>query len=266
MANAILTPEELAGTSSDRPSGPTQRALSVAAAPLVDAVFEDEAPSAPAADEPVARTTPTEPRRAREVSLPPRALTTAIRKELGIPAAKIPPYRFGFAALIVGLVAPLMLMLGWTRATVGFVVIAFGLVPAVRWWERREIELRERVFTHGREVVGRIVDVEPGGPDRNGKVVRLEFIAGKSRVATSVFGCPLARRGLEPGDDVVLYFDEREPTRCLIVERIAREKPRAKTTRPKTGGGGGCGKGSCGGGGCGSGGCGSGGCGSGGCC
>ncbi len=89
------------------------------------------------------------------------------------------------------------------------------------------------------------------------------------RITASIFGCPFARKGLEPGDDVVVYYAAEEPQRCLIVERIARSRSSKAETfiEPRGGGcgGGGCGSGGCGSGGCGSGGCGSGGCGSGGC-
>lgn len=198
----------------------------------------------------------------RVASPVPRALTAETRKKLGIPAAKVPPYRFAFMGLICALVGVPMLLLAWYKATFALVFISMGLVPAVRWYEKREIELRDRVFTHGKEVVARVLDVEPGGPDRNGKVVRLEFQIDTTRIAASVFGCPFARKGLEPGDDVVVYYDEGEPRRCLIVERIARKSsPKARRRPPPTGG---CGKGACGDGGCGDGGCGGGGCGSGG--
>jgi hypothetical protein len=159
-------------------------------------------------------------------------------------------------------------MLAWYKATFALVFISLGLLPAVRWFEKREIELRERVFTHGKEVVGRVLDVEPGGPDRNGKIVRLEFLVGTERIAASLFGCPLSRKGLEPGDDVVVYYAPEEPQRCLVIEKIARKvSPKARKIRiPEDGcGAGGCGNGACGGGGCGGGGCGGGGCGSGGC-
>lgn len=198
----------------------------------------------------------------RVVTPVPRELTAATRKKLGLPAAKIPPYRFAYIGLLCALIGVPMLMIGWFKATFALVFVSLGLVPLVRWYEKREIELRDRVYTHGNEVVGRVLDVEPGGPDRNGKVVRVEFLVGEQRVAASVFGCPLTRKGLEPGDDVVLYYAAEEPQRCLIVERIPRKSsPRARRRPEPTGcGGGGCGKGACGGGGCGGGGCGAGGC------
>jgi hypothetical protein len=213
---------------------------------VVDAIFEDEKP--------------------RVVSPVPRALTSATRKKLGLPAAKVPPYRFAYIALLCTLIGIPMLMIGWFKATFALVFVSLGLVPSIRWFEKREIGLRDRVFTHGHEVVARVLDVEPGGPDRNGKVVRLEFLVGTTRIAASVFGCPFARKGLEPGDDVVVYYAPEEPHRCLIVERIARKSSPKARRRPEPQGG--CGKGACGAGGCGDGACGAGGCGSGGggCC
>lgn len=199
----------------------------------------------------------------RVVGTAPRALTTDLRKKLGLPAAKIPPYRFGFVALLIALVGVPVLMLGWYKTMFIGSFMALGVLPAMRWYEKREIEKRDRVFTHGKEVVARVLDVEPGGPDRNGKVVRIEFVVGQvnpERIAASVFGCPFARKGLEPGDDVVVYYAEEEPQRCLIVGRIAR-KGSSKPRRPipaRACGEGGCGNGACGGGGCGGGGCGGG--------
>ncbi len=241
-----------------------QEAVNPAFSPVVDAEFDlDE----PARDEPARREATAEP----TVEAPPkrvrldvpRALTPEVRKRVGIPALKPAPYRVGFVAMVVALAGGLMLLLGWYKTTFALVVFALGVLPALRWWERREAALRDRVYTHGAEVVGRVLDVEPGGPDRMGKIVRLEFLVGERKISASVFGCPLARRGLEPGDDVVVYYDESEPMRCLIAEKIARTtSPKArKVRRPTCGcGGGGCGKGACGGGGCGGGGCGGGGC------
>ncbi len=195
----------------------------------------------------------------------PRVLTAKIRRELGLPPAVVAPYRFGFALLMVGLVSVPMLLLGWYRLSVVMALIVLGLLPAVRWWEKREAALRDRVYTHGREVIARVTDVEPGGPDRGGKIVRVQFLAGEEAVQASVLGAPLARRGLGPGDDVVLLHDEVDPTHCLILSRVARSKPRRAVRRPPRSEGGGCGGGGCGGGGCGGGGCGGGGFGGGGC-
>ena len=199
---------------------------------------------------------------AREAPSEPRTLTIAIRKQVGLPPARVAPYRFGFAVLMVALVSVPMLLLTWYRASALMALIVLGLLPAIRWWERREIALRDRVYTHGNEVVARVTDVEPGGPDRGGKVVRVQFLAGERLVSASVLGSPLARRGLGPGDDVVLFHDEADPTRCLIVSRVLRSKPR-KVVRRAPAPVGGCGSAACAG--CDGAGCGGGGCGGGGC-
>jgi hypothetical protein len=201
----------------------------------------------------------------RVVLKPPRPLTAETRKRVGLPVAKVTPYRFGYVALLCALIGIPMLMVGWVKATAALVLVSLGVLPAVRWFERHELEKRERIYTHGKETVGRVLDVEPGGPDRNGKVVRLEFQIGTTRVVASVFGCPMTRKGLDAGDDVVVYYDASEPQHCLIVERILRKgasKPR-KPRRQGQDGAGGCGAGGCGAGGCGAGGCGAGGCGAG---
>ncbi|MBI2394282.1 MAG: hypothetical protein HYV09_32220, partial [Deltaproteobacteria bacterium] len=203
----------------------------------------------------------------RVVVAVPRPLTAEVRKRVGLPVAKIPPYRFGYVALLLVLAGAPMLLIGWFKATFALAFVSLAVLPAVRFYEKREHQLRERVYTHGKEVVGRVLDVEPGGPDRNGKIVRLEFQLGETRIAASIFGCPFARKGLEPGDDVVVYYAPDEPHRCVIAERIARKtKARKVGAPPEQGddGCGGCGPGGCGGGGCGGGGCGGGGCGGGG--
>ena len=38
-----------------------------------------------------------------------------------------------------------------------------------------------------------------------------------------VMGSPLARRGLEPGDDVIVYYEANEPHRCLVIEKVKRK-------------------------------------------
>jgi hypothetical protein len=193
-------------------------------------------------------------------------LTAAIRKQIGLPAAKVPPYRFAFTALMVGLVGVPMLMLGWYKSFGALAFMSLVALPLVRFWEKREIALRDRVYTHGREVVARVLDVEPGGPDRGGKIIRVQFmvqVPTPKLVEASVFGCPLARKGLEPGDDVVVIHDPAQPLHALVIERVARSKPKKIVRRPVPKG---CGNGGCGNGACGSGGCGGGGCGGGGCC
>jgi hypothetical protein len=72
------------------------------------------------------------------------------------------------------------------------------------------------------ETVARVIEVEPGGRTRRDHIVRLEFFVGKQRVETRVIGAPLARRGIGPGDDVVVVYQKDQPAHCLIVERVTR--------------------------------------------
>lgn len=249
MANAVLTPAELSLHGDGLDDVETERVFEGPA--IVEAVFDEDEVAPPKVEEKLAA---------------PRVLTSAIRKQIGLPAAKVPAYRFGFTALMVGLVGVPMLMLGWYKTFAGLAFMSLVALPFVRWWEKREIALRDRVYTHGREVVARVLDVEPGGPDRGGKVIRVQFmvqVPTPRLVEASVFGCPLARKGLEPGDDVVVIHDPEQPLHALVIERVARSKPKKIVRRPVPKG---CGNGGCGNGACGAGGCGSGGCGGGGCC
>ncbi|MGZ3455577.1 MAG: hypothetical protein ACXVEF_38580, partial [Polyangiales bacterium] len=213
MANAVLTPAELPVAEEEE----TERVFEGPA--IVEAIFEEEEVAPPKEEKP----------------FEPRVLTAAIRKQIGLPAARVPPYRFAFSALMVTLVGIPMLMLGWFKTTGALAFIALGFLPFVRGWERREIALRDRVYTHGREVVARVLDVEPGGPDRGGKVIRVQFMVQQPTprlLDVSVFGCPLARKGLEPGDDVVVVHDPEQPLHALVIERVARSKPKKVVRRP----------------------------------
>jgi uncharacterized membrane protein YgcG len=157
----------------------------------------------------------------------------------------------------------------------------------VRWLEHREAIGRERLYREGHEVVARVVDVEPAGAGRRDHVVRVEFMVESAHVKAVVFGAPLARRGLRPGEHVMVVYDPQAPQRCIVVERAKREVVAALEAAASSANdgasvravlppeeieeehhhhGGGCGGGGCGGGGCGGGGCGGGGCGGGGCC
>ncbi|GAC1352945.1 MAG: hypothetical protein NVS3B20_08820 [Polyangiales bacterium] len=152
----------------------------------------------------------------------PRALTKESRKRVGLPKVHARPYRWSFVALVVVIATTPMLLAAYYRTAVITVVVAFALVPLLQWWERREAQVRERLFLNGEEAVARVLEVEPGGAREHDRTVRLEFFADKARVSATVMGSPLARRGLRPGDDVVVVYDRIEPTRCLIVERILR--------------------------------------------
>jgi hypothetical protein len=260
VASNDVAPSERA-LAAARPVGDDEPAL---AAPIVDAWFEpaERADATPAAS---ARSISAGEAAKAEVAFEPRALTPAVRKSLGLPAHVQAPYRYGFAALMVAIVAAPLLMLHWYWVFAAVASFALGVLPFMRWFERRNVLLAERVYTHGREVIARVVDIEPGNAQRHHKIVRIEFVAeragrGPARVAAVVIGAPLARRGLEPGDDVVALYDRVEPSRALIVSKVFRDKPK-RAARPVPRGG--CGAGGCGG--CSGGGCGGGGCGGGGC-
>jgi len=154
----------------------------------------------------------------------PRSLTPAIRAELGLSAATRPPYRWAFASLIVATACvPLMLASLWT-ACVGAGAIGFVILPLVRWFENRDAARREDVFRFGKETIGRVLDVEPAAaPGRSDHIVRVEFRAAGDLIRASVIGCPLARRGLMPDDEVVVLYAPDRPTRCLVVRKVARE-------------------------------------------
>jgi hypothetical protein len=154
----------------------------------------------------------------------PRSLTPAIRAELGLSAATQPPYRWAFTSLIVATACvPLMLAALWT-ACIGAVVIGFVILPLVRWFEHRDVVRREDVFRFGKEATGRVLDVEPAAaPGHSDHIVRVEFRAEGGLIRASVIGCPLARRGLMPDDEVVVLYAPDRPTRCLVVRKVARE-------------------------------------------
>jgi hypothetical protein len=110
------------------------------------------------------------------------------------------------------------------KSCLAAVAVGFVVLPLVRWFERRDAIRREDVYRFGTETAGRILDVEPAtGPDRSDHIVRVEFRAGGAVVQTSVIGCPLARRGLMPDDEVVVIYAPERPTRCLVVRKAARE-------------------------------------------
>jgi hypothetical protein len=73
------------------------------------------------------------------------------------------------------------------------------------------------------EAKGRVLDVEPAGSLRKDHLVRVEFLAGEAMVRASVIGCPLARKGLAPDDNVVILYAADRPARCLVVGRSLPE-------------------------------------------
>lgn len=160
-----------------------------------------------------------------------RELTPDLRKRLGLPRPDETPYRWSFALLLAALAAVPLLLAKMPWVAAGVFVVALGVLPAVRWHERRERLARERVYTDGTEVIARVTAVEPGGDDRRAlRPVRIQFLAGERSIETAVHGSPLARRGLQPGDDVVVLFDPVEPQRCLLLDRVARD--RKKKNKP----------------------------------
>jgi hypothetical protein len=222
-----------------------------------------------------------------------RALTPEVRKLTGLPRVSYKPYPWRIAFLMVAIgVIPLIVLGKWMFVAL-FLTVVLGVVPSVRWLEHREAIGRERLFLEGREVVARVIDVEPAGTGRRDHVVRVEYLVGDARVQGVVFGAPLARRGLRPGENVLVVYDPQTPQRCIVVERVKAEAIAAIAAANEGAAGaengasyrgmalpppeeeeddhghahGGCGGGGCGGGGCGGGKCdGKGGCGSGGGC
>jgi hypothetical protein len=154
---------------------------------------------------------------------PPRRLTAELRRELDLPIVRRVPYRWTFACVVVATACvPLLLAKLWTL-TVLAVLLGLVVVPAVRWFEHREAAWREDVYRTGMEARGRVLDVEPAGSQRKDHLVRVEFLAGDAMVRASVIGCPLARKGLAPDDNVVILFAADRPARCLIVGRLLTE-------------------------------------------
>ena len=154
---------------------------------------------------------------------PPRRLTGEVREALDLPIVARRPYRWAFASVLVATAClPLLLAKLWTLAALA-VVIGLVIVPALRWFEYREALWREDVFRSGLEVTGRVLDIEPAGPQRKDHTIRVEFVARGTRVQASVIGCPLARKGLMPLDHVVILYAESRPARCLVVGRSVPE-------------------------------------------
>ena len=167
-----------------------------------------------------------------------RPLTPEVRRIVGLPTLDRRPYNWSFACFVVALaVAPLLVGRYWVWAGL-VVLVGLGVVPLVRHLERREAVRREDLYLNGAEVVARVADCEPGARRKTDRkrpsgLVRVEFLVDGARVQASVFGSPLSRRGLSPGDDVVLVYDPKEPKRCLIVEKIAREAPKSRAERKR---------------------------------
>jgi hypothetical protein len=128
------------------------------------------------------------------------------------------------------------------------------VLPAWRSVERRESTAREQLYVHGDEAVARVLEIEPPGAGRRDHVVHVEYFVGDTRHEARIVAAPLARQGLRPGDDATVVFDTKSPTRCLLIQKIARApKVEAPPTaeifdavfdeEPIPTGGGGCGHG-----------------------
>jgi hypothetical protein len=208
----------------------------------------------------------------------PRELTSKVRKQIGLPLRAVQPYSWPRAWVFsLGFGVPLALA-GYYKTAVVLSLLALVFLPIWRKFEHRTATAGEDIYRLGLEAIGRIVDNEPAGNGRRDHLTRVEYLVGDTLITARVVGAPLARKGLQPGQLVRVLHDRKEPSRALIIERVAADAvakhkaPPAPTAEElaeetKTGGcgGGGCGAGGCGGGGCGGGACGGGGCGSGGC-
>ena len=152
-----------------------------------------------------------------------RRLTAEVRQELDLPAVALAPYRWAFACFVVATACvPLLLAKLWVLAGAA-VMVGLVIIPAVRWFEHREALWREEVYRSGVEAKGRVVDIEPAGSGRRDHTVRVEFLAGNAVICASIFGCALARKGLMPGDDVIILYAAERPARCIIVARSRPE-------------------------------------------
>jgi hypothetical protein len=153
-----------------------------------------------------------------------RALTPEARVELGLAPVSSAPYRWAFAALVVGTACVPLMLAGLWKACFAAGAIGFVILPLVHWFEHRDAKRREDVYRFGSETTGRVLDVEPStGPKRSDHIVRIEFRASGNVIRASIIGCPLARRGLLPEDDVVVLYLPEDPERCLVVRKVARE-------------------------------------------
>jgi hypothetical protein len=152
----------------------------------------------------------------------PRSVTPAVRAALGLAERPSSPYPWAFATVMVGVACvPLGFASMWT-ACFAALAVGFIILPFFRWLEQRDRAWREHVYRFGTETPGRVLDVEPPGSERADHLVRVEFRAGSDLVRASILGCPLARRGLYPDEEVVILFDPDDPSRCLLVGKLVR--------------------------------------------
>lgn len=217
----------------------------------------------------------------------PRTLTPALRRKLGLPARAFEPYRWPHAVIAVFVFGIPLALAGHPGLSVLLALVALVGLPLWHRAEHRVATAGEALFREGDEALARVLFVEPAGPGKRDHAIRVAYEVGGARVEARVVGAPLARQGLRPGEEIVVFHDRRELSRCLVVERATdatRERfgasaPLAHDDEHECCGGGKCdgkggcgsgeacdGKGGCGGGGCGGGGCGGGGGGCGGGC
>lgn len=212
----------------------------------------------------------------------PRELTPELRKKIGLPAKPMAAFPWATALIAVGTFGiPIALAGYWKLSALIAVAVLVGW-PIWRRVEHANERAGEQIYRFGIEAVARVIDVEPAGPGQRNHLTVVEFMVGDDRVTAKVVGAPLARKGLRPGEDVIVIHDRTTPTRAVVVDRVERVGAKRRKGPPPARqedaadeplgcggggcGGGGCGKGGgCGGGGCGGGGCGGGGCGGGGC-
>ena len=223
----------------------------------------------------------------RKAASEPRALTPEVRRKVGLPERTLAPYGWPTAVIAVFVFGVPLAIAGHPGLAALLALAALVVVPVWRRVEHRAATAAEGLYRDGQAALARIVYVEPAGPGRRDHLIRLTYAAAGARVETKIVGAPLARQGLQPGEEVVVVYDPRQPTRCLVVERATAEARERACLAAETsidvhehahacgggacdgkggcGSGGGCdGEGACGGGGCGGegGGCGGGGCGS----
>lgn len=149
-------------------------------------------------------------------------LTPELRRRIGLPVSTTRPYPWPMALLMVLLGVGPLWMAGYRALAFAFIVVALGVLPALRWLEQKEHRERERLYHEGKEGFAVVTEVEPAGERRNDHLVRLEIFASGAVVKTSILGSPLARKGLGPGDDVRVIYDPQDPRRCLLIERTQR--------------------------------------------
>ncbi|MCS6899985.1 MAG: hypothetical protein RMJ98_09850 [Myxococcales bacterium] len=150
-------------------------------------------------------------------------LTTELRKRLGLPLAPPAHYPWPVALLLVALgIGPLWLA-GYRPLAGVIMLVGLGVLPAIRWMERREFLDCERLYEQGQEGFAIVQEVEPAGAQRNDHLVRLEIFAQGQRIPAVVSGSPLARKGLSPGDGVNVIYDPADPRHCLLIGRVRQE-------------------------------------------